>query len=569
MPAVSQAKVPCIIQLASELGFASKPTLLRHLQHIDELAPQIDPDGIYPQDWIVFRITGYRPEITSPDLVPGEALRGDLSAIAEKISEAAGLTADDIHQPYETIDSLTKRWSVSRKTIERYRRLGLIARRLDLGGGRRSVIFMLSAVEWFESLNAKRLGKAARFDRIADSQLAKFERWAVGYRHRLNYSCSQAAARIAMRTGHSHEGVRKALIRIDTDRAEPIFTDPGPTTPRDQMFALRAINRGIEPSAIAKHTNRSHNATLRAINAARLSLINTFDLPTSPANQKTGQVEQAETTNPVFDSPAVNQALNTRAHTDLFACIQSMRTRQPTVVYEEQMRAQAFHALMHRAGNKLATINPTAPSAPTLDEIETDLRFAGMLKVELIQSQLHLVLSTIEIQIGGLIDTLAPSRAAFLLIGSIRVASDAINRFDPSHKARIASPVGLAITRFASHQPDIAQPTTTGKAMRRIPPGHTITNWTHITNPWHRWLMPDPRIEPIINQLDSQLNERDQLILTKRFGFDGCPPLTRVQLAELLNTSTTHAARFERTAIFAARTLARATNNLNNNPAST
>lgn len=535
MPAVSQAKVPCIIQLANELGFASKPTLLRHLGHIDELAPQIDPDGIYPQDWIVFRITGYRPEITSPDLVPGEALRGDLSAIAEKISEAAGLTTDDIHEPYETIDSLTKRWNVSRKTIERYRRLGLIARRLDLGGGRRSVIFMLSAVEWFESLNTKRLGKAARFDRIADSQLAKFERWAVGYRHRLNWSCSQAAARIAMRTGHSHEGVRKALIRIDHERAEPIFTDPGPTTSRDQMFALRAVLRGIEPSQIAVHAGRSHNATLRAINSARAGLIESFDLP----------IGEEHLDHTVLDSPAVNQGLLTTGDTDLCSFIKSMRTREPTVVYAEQMQSKAFHLLMTRAGNQFSALNRSTPSGPILDEIETDLRRAGMLKIELVRSQLHLVLSTIEVQIGGLIDTLDPSRAAFLLLGGIRVASDAIDRYNPSHAGRIAAPVGLAITRFASHQPDIAQPTSTGKAMRRIPPGHVIADWTHIINPWHRWLMPDARLESVLDQLD----ERDRLILVRRFGLDGSPPVTRVQLGELLDTSAMHAARYERGAI--------------------
>ncbi|MBL4699165.1 MAG: hypothetical protein JKX70_10065, partial [Phycisphaerales bacterium] len=514
MPAVSQAKVPCIIQLATELGYASKPTLVRHLQRIDELAPQIDPKGIYPQDWIVFRITGYRPEITSPDLVPGEALRGDLSAIAEKISEAAGLTTDDIHEPYETIDSLTNRWSVSRKTIERYRRLGLIARRLDLGGGRRSVIFMLSAVEWFESLNTKRLGKAARFDRIADSQLAKFTRWAIVYRRRLNWSRSQAAARIAMRTGHSHEGIRKALIRIDNQSPSPIFTDLAPTTTRDQRFALRATLRGIEPAQIAKHTGRSHNATLRAINAARVGLIESFDLPLT--------YESPSDTEHVLDSPAVT-ALDIHApQTDLCALIASMRVRQPTVGYEEHTRAKAFALLIARASAQFQSLNHSSPSSPELDAIETNLRFAGMLKIELVRSQLTLVLSTIEHQIAGPIDTLDPSRASFLLLASIRIVSDAIDRFDPSHAGRIAAPAGLAITRFASQQPDVAQPTSTGKAMRRIPPGHIIQDWTKIINPWQRWLMPDPRIPTILDQL----NDRDRLILTRRHGLAGHPPIT-------------------------------------------
>ena len=542
MPAVSHAKTPCIVQLANELGYASKPTLLRHLQRIDELAPQVDPDIAYPEDWIVFRITGYRPDLPSPALVPGEALRGDLSAIAERISETAKLSPTDIHEPYETIDSLSQRWSVSRKTIERYRRLGLIARRLDLGSGHRSVIFMRSAVEWFESLNTKRLGKAARFDRINDSQLARFERLATGYRARLGWSRSQAAARIALRTGHSHEGVRKALLRIDQSRTEqstpPIFDEPGPSTPRNQRFALRAIIRGIEPAHIAKHTKRSHNATLRAINIARANLIASFDLPA-------GAHQDVDNT---LSSPAITSGLTVHAPTDLCALIESMRHRAPTVVYQEQMQARAYHLLCRRASHQHAALSPATPSAPILDAIETDLRLAGMLKAQLVESQLHLVLSTIELQIGGPIDSLDPSRASFLLLGGIRVLSDAIDRFDPSHKARIAAPAGLAITRFALAQPDIAQPIADGKATRRIPPGHTIADWTMLITPWHPWLMPSARIEPILNQLE----DRDRLILTRRFGFDGCPPLTRPALAKLLGTSAPHAARYERQAIRAA-----------------
>lgn len=537
MPAVSQAKVPCIIQLATELGFASKPTLLRHLDRLDELAPQIDPDGIYPEDWIVFRITGYRPEITAPALIPGDALRGDLSAVAEKISEAACLTIADIDQPHETIDSLAKRWSVSRKSIERYRRLGLIARRLDLGSGRRSIIFMQSAVEWFESLNADRLGSAAKFDRIADSQLTKFERWASRYRSRLGWSRSQTAARIALRTGHSHEGIRKALIRIDRNAAKPIFTDPAPATTRDQLFALRAVLRGIEPSQIADRTGRSHNATLRAINSARAGLIESFGLPAAKESN-----EDIET---VLTSPAVDDGLNTRGQTDLCALIETMRDREPTVGYEIQMRAKAYHMLLQRASNQFTSLDRAAASGPTLDSIETDLRLAGMLKIELVRSQLILALSTIEHQIGGLVDSLDPSRASFLLLGAIRVAGDAIDRFDPTHAGRIAAPVGLAITRFALQQPDIAQPTSEGKAMRRIPPGHVIADWTQLINPWHRWVMCDSRIESVLDQLD----ERDRMILVRRYGFDGRHPVSREALAGLLGTSAMHAVRFERVAI--------------------
>ncbi len=539
MPAISKAKVPCIAQLASELGFASKPTLLRHLHRIDKLAPQIDPEGLYPQDWIVFRITGYRPETNTPALVPGDALRGDLSAIAEHISEYAHLTPADLAEPYETIDSLAERWSVSRKTIERYRRLGLIARRLDLGKGHRSIIFLQSTAQWFESLNAHRLGKAARFDRIPDTQIAKFERWAKTYRRRFNFSRSQTAARIALRTGHSHEGVRKVLIRIDEQSASPIFTDLGPTTTRVQRFALRAVLRGIGPSFIATHTNRPPSVIVRAINAARFSLLTSYDLPVVTDPNTVDRFADA------LKSIPVTTNLRTLPQTDLCALIEDMRIRQPTVVYEEHMRACAYHTLIHNAGFRIGTLSHATLSSSVLDQIETDLRWAQMLKALLIRAQFPLLISTIEHQIQGPIDTLDPSRAAFLLLGSIRVASDAIDRFDPSHKARIAAPVGLAVTRFVSQQPDVAVPQSTGKATRRVSAGYVIADWTAQITPWHRWLMPDGRIESILDRLD----ERDRLILVRRFGFDGTPPVTRSGLGELLGTSAIHAARFERIAV--------------------
>ena len=545
MPAVSQAKTPCILQLASELGFASKPTLIRHLERIDELGPQVDPETVYPEDWIVFRITGYRPEIDMPAMVPGEALRGDLSAIAERLSESAKLTPEDLNESYESIDSLTKRWGVSRKTIERYRRLGLIARRLDLGSGRRSVVFMLSAVEWFELNNKAKLGKAARFDRYTKAQMDQFERWAKGYRRRLGWSRSQSASRISERSGHSHEGIRKALLRIDQSAASPIFNDLGQATTRDQMMALRATIRGIEPGQIADRLGRSRNATLRAINSARAGIIASISLPKNAI--------EIEKTQGVLESPAVCHGLHTRSSTDLRGLIDAMRVRQPTVVYEESMRAKAMSLLLQRAAQALSEIQSSSPSGRVLDQIETDLRFAAMLKIELIQSQMGLILQTIEHKIEGKIDTLDPSRASFLIFGSVRVASLAVDRYDPWHTARIAAPVGLAVTRFVSRQPDIAQPMSEGKATRRIPPGTKVESWTAIVTPWMRWLMPDMRVEHVLDRC----NERDQIVLNRRFGFDGAMPIDRATLAGLLGTTSAHAARYEREAIRNARYLVR------------
>lgn len=554
VPAISRARTPCLAQLASELGYASKPTLLRHLGRIDGLAPQIDPDNVYPQDWIVFRITGYRPDIAAPELVPGGALRADLSALAESISESARLTLGDLPEPFETIDSLARRWSVSRKTIERYRRLGLIARRIDKGGGRRAVVFLRSAVEWFEALNADRLGRAARFDRFSERELARIERMARRYRARLGWSRSQTAARIAQRTGHSHEGVRKALGRLNAEASRPIFTEPGPASWRDQMLAYRATLRGIEPSVIAKRTGRTPPTVRRAIRVARYQLLRSCGLPETAPDL--GALDEVLNAQPVMRAPWLVGL------TDLSELIGSMRVREVAVAYEERTRAVARALLVGRAGWLLGQLDPTSPSGAALDRIETDLRHASKLKALLVSAQLPLLLSTIEHRLGGPIDTIAPGRAAHLIIGAITVASGAIDRYDPMHGGRIAAPVGLAVTRFASRQPDVAQPITSGKAMRRIPPGHAVDDWCGHLDPWRRWLAPDRRLLGVLGAMDAQ----DRELLVRRFGLNERPPCTRAGLCEGmadgpvegLGRTVTQIARRERRALRRAGVLWRA-----------
>ena len=57
MPALTSIKAKAIESLAAELSYAGKQTIIRHLERIEQLAPAIDPDGIYPHDFIIFRVT--------------------------------------------------------------------------------------------------------------------------------------------------------------------------------------------------------------------------------------------------------------------------------------------------------------------------------------------------------------------------------------------------------------------------------------------------------------------------------------------------------------------------------
>ena len=50
MPALTTIHSPALKTLATELSYAGKKTILRHLTRIEQLAPIIDPAADYPQD---------------------------------------------------------------------------------------------------------------------------------------------------------------------------------------------------------------------------------------------------------------------------------------------------------------------------------------------------------------------------------------------------------------------------------------------------------------------------------------------------------------------------------------
>lgn len=539
MPRVSAPRTEVIAELGEQLRFTSKRVLLRHLDRIDELAVQVEPDAQYPEDFVVFRVTGYRPDVDEPRLLSGEELRGDLSSLAERLSESAGLTEGDITGPVETIASLTERWGISRRTLERYRRLGLIARRVDLGLGRRALVFSRVGVERFESIHADRLERAGGFTRFEDSELDEHWRAAERYRRRLGWSINRVAQRLATRTGRSAEGIRRSLRRQDRKRAESgdaLFPEPGPPTARDRLLAVRAVRRGIEPALLAKRFDRRKSAVSRALNDGRADLLRSLELPHEPAVMDLRAIPDAE---------PVRTGLLLDGVTALGPLLEQMRERTAPVSFEERVRGSAYRTLLGFAGTRVGVIPASSVSGAELDTIETALRWASMLKVLLVRGQLRLAIDTLEARIGGGLETLQPVRATELAMGAIDAVCDGVDRFDPSRGGRLAAPVSLALQRWVSHVPDVAAASVPGRATRLAPEGFVVLDWTRSVAPWQVWLDPDPRIPGVLDQLGAAERE----LLVRRFGLMGEPPETLESIAGSMDKRAVHLARAERRAI--------------------
>lgn len=534
MPRVSTPRTDVIAELGEQLRFTSKRVLMRHLDSIEQLAGQVDAEGVYPEDFVVFRVTGYRPDVAEPRLIPGEALRGDLSALAERLSESAGLTEEDLTGPVETVATLTQRWGVTRRTLERYRRLGLIARRVDLGLGRRALVFSRAGVEAFERANADRLEKAAGFARLDDRELERVWSRARRYRARMGWSLNRVAQRISARSGRSPEGVRRVLRRLDKASTDPVFPEPGPPTPRDRMLAVRSVRRGIEPAKIARVKNRRKSAVVRALNDGRADLLRSLDLPA-----------YREPVAGALDHEPARSGLDTRGPGDLVGLIAQMSERPAPVAFIERAQGAAYRALIGEAADGIAALPTSSVSGAALDEIETRLRWAAMLKTALVARELRLALDTLERRIGGPVASLPPARAGELLLGAIAVVGEAVDRFDPARGGRLAAPVSIALQRWCAHIPDVVGQAEPGRASRRTPEGVVLADWTRTLAPWQAWLDPDPRVRGVLDRL----GDEDRAMLARRFGLDGDRPETLEAIAASDGKRAVHLARAERRAM--------------------
>ncbi len=555
MPPLPRVRTPALARLAAELGRTPRARLLEQIDRAESIAADLDPEASYPLDWLVFRLTGYRREGTTDELVTGEALLGDLSALVEHLCKAANLTDADLPEGSVNADDLAARWGVSRKTVDRLRRQGLIARRVE-AGRRTRLAFSPAAVAAAEARSADRLTRARAFTRTDRTDTQRLLRRAARYRARFRCSLSAAAQRLATRFDMSHEGVRQLLLRHDEhERAAgrpAIFPAPRARDRATRFALLRAARDGAEPADLSanldQNTGADPRAAQRLVAGLRLDLLRRLDLDaaTSPVFER----DDAEAV--LLEPAAVRNAGTACAQPrELSAQLEHARAQRPGPAEAERARAAALAYLRWRARRTLATIDGRTTSATTLDAITTDLRTASLLRGALVADQLGSILRTIE-GVAGPLDALSASVARALLTTGCATAARAAERFAPWRGGRLAAPVTLAVSRHIAGRPTAAA-AAEGRARRRIASGEVgVDAWwagVGVTERCVLW----PRYAVREAWVGGVLQDEAGAVLARRLGWDGQgPALTLEELAEALGTTRMRAAKRERAAIRAA-----------------
>lgn len=567
-------------RFARELTFAPQERRRQHLDNAEQLFWQIDPDRTYPIDFIVFRVTGYRPDGVSDALLAGAALKRDLLTLVEQTSATLDDKTTDYDPPAVGIDELASRLSVSAKTLSRYRRDGLFSRKLLFPDGRRRVAFAPDSIERFLDSRADKLDKASRFTRIDDDTRHRIIMRARRLRQRVDVSPHRVARHVSRKFDRSVESIRRLLIKHDDrDARVAIFPEhTPPLTEKQQRVILRAYHRGVPVQTMARRFNRGRNAIYRALNLRRAQALRA--MPIRYVASPTFELPDAETV--ILGSPLppvapadAREALRAVETGDV--SIEALAEDVPRLSQLPAMDAETeqrlfvrYNFLKFRAAQVRDRIDRHHPHARRIDRVETYLRRAVAIKQSLSDANLHHVIA-VALQHTTGSRKLGIERLTDLIRAGRFVLGQSIDQFDAGQYARFATYLTYALMRaFAQYDRDDTIDLTIDAFEARQARAARLQEATRAAGsterPIAQALAPaddpsltisdiDAFVERRLPKLLNELDERERRVIAQRYGLveddaDSPPyPKTLEAVADEMGIGEERVRRIERRAI--------------------
>jgi len=141
-------KSPNLAQLLMQLRFTPEAKRHAQLQAAERLYSLIEEGRQYPYDFVCFHITGFHLKSSVEEgLIEGRDLRDDLQIFIAKLSGKLAIPVTQESERVYTVGDLASRFKVSTKTIDRWRKRGLLARKFIFEDGGHRLGFLESAVE--------------------------------------------------------------------------------------------------------------------------------------------------------------------------------------------------------------------------------------------------------------------------------------------------------------------------------------------------------------------------------------------------------------------------------------
>lgn len=522
---------PALRQLRDQqVRFAPRAKKIEQVNRAERLLAELKPDRIYSYEYLCHRITRYRPE-SYPDLkLPGKEAIHDVRLLVEDLSDSANISADDCGEQVLTVDELSKHFHVSTKTISRWRRQGLVSRRLVFDG-RKRVGFLQSSVQRFVEQNEDRVRRGAQF-----SQLTEPERLQIIERARRLAQAggcpSDVARRLARYSGRSVETIRYTLKQFDQEHPElAIFPENGgPLRDDTKRKIYQQYRRGESVDALSKRFCRTRTSIYRIINEMRAQRI--YALPLEYIDNAefariAGEAREREVLAPM---PASDLPLKRmRPPTGLPPYLASLYEVPLLNREQEGHLFRKMNYLKYKASALRDELDPTRPRASLMDQIDRLYDASVAVKNEITSANLRLVVSIAKRHVG-------PLENFFDLVSDGNMSLiRAVEKFDYARGNKFSTYASWAIMKnFARTIPDEHRHRDRYRTSHSEMFTATEDDRSDQYELETAQLQREFQVEKILERLD----EREQKIIMSRFGLDrGHEPLTLKQVGAAMGVT--------------------------------
>ncbi|MBM4084316.1 MAG: RNA polymerase subunit sigma-70, partial [Planctomycetes bacterium] len=217
-------KINAIESLKDQLLYAPERVRKEQAGRLEQLILELQPEALYPYDYVCFRITKYRPEANASLVFPGKLLKPDLMRFLLDLSYTVQVAASEVGERVLGLRAVMSAHRISPRTLFRWRLCGLLARWYVFEDGRRRLGVRQSWLDAFVAAHASWVKRASRFSRMDETEKDAVLRRAAACARELGLNLSQTALRISQETGRSREAIRYTLRRYDaTHPTQPLF----------------------------------------------------------------------------------------------------------------------------------------------------------------------------------------------------------------------------------------------------------------------------------------------------------------------------------------------------------
>jgi RNA polymerase primary sigma factor len=263
---------PALKQLADQqVRFVPPPRRLEQMKRAERLLAEVVLEKSYPYQYVCYRVTDYRPDAYPDLLIEGQDLQHDLGLlIAELAASLPAVPVEEVSEPVFTLEQMSEKLNVTTKTLNRWRKRGLIGLPVMLGG-RRQVGFLDSLVGPFLDSNKERVQQSGKFSQMTEAEKEDILRRARRLARVASSTLTEVSRRIAQRLGRSTEAVRYTIKNFDREHPEQaLFPEvTGPLDASAKQLIFNSYRRGIAVDTLARQFQRSRTSVHRVINEIR------------------------------------------------------------------------------------------------------------------------------------------------------------------------------------------------------------------------------------------------------------------------------------------------------------